>query len=300
MLLRKLKLKNIRSYKDEIIEFPSGSILLSGDIGSGKSTIFLAIEFALFGTKGRELPGNALLRHGDKRASVELHFKLDDKDVIIHRPLKRTKQGIKQEAGYIIVDGEKIEYTPVELKNHVLRLLGYPANIASKTKDLVYRYTVYTAQEQMKFILFDPQERLQILRRVFQIDKYETVKKNAQDYAKFLRDQIRFEESNLRGGNEKREELYEIDTKKVGIDKKLMAIVIDIRRLEQEIKQKKQESAESEKKLKQLQDMKNKLALNESKQKELKDIISVNTKKQAQYEKDMAEVKAKFDSILLE
>ena len=55
MQLISLTLKNIRSYKDAKIEFPTGTVMLSGDIGSGKSTILLAIEFALFGVLRGEL-----------------------------------------------------------------------------------------------------------------------------------------------------------------------------------------------------------------------------------------------------
>ena len=64
MLLQQLRLQNIRSYLDETIEFPEGTTLLSGDIGSGKSTILLAIEFALFGSSRPELPAESLLRKG--------------------------------------------------------------------------------------------------------------------------------------------------------------------------------------------------------------------------------------------
>ena len=49
MIINKIKLENIRSYLNQEIELPEGSVLLSGDIGSGKSTILLATEFALFG-----------------------------------------------------------------------------------------------------------------------------------------------------------------------------------------------------------------------------------------------------------
>ena len=51
MIIKSVGLENIRSYSNEKIELSSGSVMLSGDIGSGKSSILLAIEFALFGTK---------------------------------------------------------------------------------------------------------------------------------------------------------------------------------------------------------------------------------------------------------
>jgi len=49
MLINKLKLKNFKQYKDEIINFPTGLTGLVGRNGAGKSTVFDAISFALFG-----------------------------------------------------------------------------------------------------------------------------------------------------------------------------------------------------------------------------------------------------------
>ena len=43
MLIKNIKLENIRSYVKEEVSFPEGIILLSGDIGSGKTTLLLAI-----------------------------------------------------------------------------------------------------------------------------------------------------------------------------------------------------------------------------------------------------------------
>ena len=85
MLLKYIKLHNIRSYEDAEISLPSGSVLLAGDIGSGKSTILLAIEFAIFGAKKGELPAYTLLRHGKKEGSVELKKNVDRRDIMIKR-----------------------------------------------------------------------------------------------------------------------------------------------------------------------------------------------------------------------
>ena len=141
MLIKSVKLNNIRSYTNHKLEFPTGSVLLSGDIGTGKSTILLAIEFALFGIRRVQLPGSALLRHEKKTGSVELKFEIDGKEIIINRNLKRVKDDVKQDAGYIIIDGRKKDLTPVELKSHVLNLLGYPKELVSKSRDVIYRYT---------------------------------------------------------------------------------------------------------------------------------------------------------------
>jgi len=178
MIIDSVHLHNIRSYLDERVVFPQGSVLLSGDIGSGKSSILLAIEFALFGLKRKDLGGAALLRNGKSEGFVELKFFVGKKEIIIKRVLKRQRDNIVQSSGYIIIDGSKKDLTPVELKDFVLDLLGYPKEFLTK-KDMIYRYTVYTPQEEMKQILLDePENRLDLLRKIFGIDKYKRVREN--------------------------------------------------------------------------------------------------------------------------
>ncbi|MFH1642513.1 MAG: SMC family ATPase [Nanoarchaeota archaeon] len=189
MILKYLKLENIRSYVNERIEFPTGSVLLSGDIGSGKSSVLLAIEFVLFGFKRKDLSGAALLRHGKKTGSVELKFDLDGREIVIKRVLKRGQEEVKQDAGFIIIDGIKTDGTHMELKSRMLELLGYPVDLLTKTKGLIYRYTVYTPQEAMKqVVLEDKDVRLNTLRKVFNIDKYKKIRENAQIYVRNLRE----------------------------------------------------------------------------------------------------------------
>src|SRR3989338_4433270 len=125
MRLKRVRLQNIRSYVSEEVAFPPGSVLLSGDIGSGKSTILLAIEFALFGVMKGSVDGSSLLRHGKGSGYVELEFELDGKELVIRRTLKRSRDNVGQSAGYIAIDGLKTDCTPVELKARILELLGY-------------------------------------------------------------------------------------------------------------------------------------------------------------------------------
>ncbi|MBW2965963.1 AAA family ATPase [Candidatus Woesearchaeota archaeon] len=192
MLLKSVKLENIRSYLNQTISFPSGSVLLSGDVGSGKSSILLAIEFALFGIRRKHLSGSSLLRHGNNQGSVELAFDIDGKEVIVKRVLKRGKKDIQQDSGYIVINGIKKQGTAVELKTDILNLLGYPKELITKSKNLVYRYTVYTPQEEMKQILTEEQdERLDTLRKVFGIDRYKRIRENSTIIIRELKDKIK-------------------------------------------------------------------------------------------------------------
>ncbi|MBD3259723.1 AAA family ATPase, partial [Candidatus Woesearchaeota archaeon] len=142
MIINSIRLENIRSYVNEKIEFTDGNVLLAGDIGSGKSTILLALEFALFGLSKGVLSGEALMRKGKREASVEVNLNIGEKQHIIRRTLKKTSDRISQSSGYIVADGVKKEGTAQELKASILNLLNYPQEILTK-KSLIFRYTVY-------------------------------------------------------------------------------------------------------------------------------------------------------------
>ncbi len=188
MLLHSLRLQNIRSYVDARLEFQEGSMLLSGDIGSGKSSILLAIEFALFGSSRPDLPAESLLRHGCTKGNVELTFSLPGKVITIFREIKKDKLGIKQMSGSFIINNVKKELMPVELKSEIISLLQYPDDVAAKNKNYIYRYTVYTPQEEMKQILIEDSEiRVDVLRKIFNVDRYKVIRENTQIYLRQLR-----------------------------------------------------------------------------------------------------------------
>jgi exonuclease SbcC len=189
MQICSIHLKNIRSYIDEKITFTLGKTLLQGDIGSGKSTVLLAIEFALFGLLRGTVGGGALLRHSERTGIVTLEFKTEGHHVFIRRSLKRSKTSIDQSEGVFIDNGVLHNLTPTELKVKILDILGYPADLLTKSKSLMYRYTVYTPQEQMKRILYEkPETRINIFRKVFDIDKYKRIQDNLAPYARTLRE----------------------------------------------------------------------------------------------------------------
>lgn len=176
MKIKKINIKNIRSYENHEIVFPEGSLLLAGDVGSGKTSILLAIEYALFGLQPGQT-GSALLRNNANLGEVSLELELDGNNIVIERKLKRGKT-VTNEYSAITLNGEKIECSITELKAKIISLLNYPPEFIKKN-NLLYRYTVYTPQEHMKqIILEDPNVRLNILRHIFGIDKYKIIREN--------------------------------------------------------------------------------------------------------------------------
>lgn len=188
MMLKKLKLKNIRSYDEQEIVFPEGSLILAGDIGSGKTSILLAIEYVLFGLQPGQ-KGSSLLRNNCESAEVSLEMEIDGKEVIIERRLRRGSKGISNEYSAITVNGQKTESSTTEIKSQIIRLLNYPAEFIKKN-NLLYRYTIYTPQEQMKqIILEDADSRLNVLRHIFGIDKYKRIRENLSIFLTRLKEQ---------------------------------------------------------------------------------------------------------------
>ncbi len=211
MKINKIILENIRSYQNEQIDFKQGSTLLSGEIGSGKSSILLALDFALFGLRSGSLPGDSLLRKGSQKGSVIVNLELDNQNITITRILKKSNNSVVQEPGSIVINEKKEDVSPIELKERVLHLLNYPKELLTKNKSLIYRYTVYTPQEEMKYILFvEKEHRLEILRKVFGIDKY----KRISDNTKIVTQHIKGLRKELAGRSFDLEEKKEVNEKK--------------------------------------------------------------------------------------
>ena len=210
MLLKKIKLKNIRSYENEEIDFSSGSTLLAGNIGSGKTSILLGIEFALFGLQPGQR-GSSLLRNGEDEGGVVLEFEIDSKKIMIERTLKKKKT-ISQNFCTITINGERKDMSVTELKNKVLELLSYPTEF-SKRQNILYKFTVYTPQEEMKqIILEDPETRINTLRHVFGIDKYKKILENVSIITIKLREEKRMKEGMVMNLEQDKSNLMEKET----------------------------------------------------------------------------------------
>ena len=193
MIIKKITLNNIRSYKNQEIVFKGGSTLLSGDIGSGKTSILLAIEFALFGLQPGQR-GTFLLRNGEEQGGVSMEFEVDGKNVLVERTLKRNKT-VSQDYSAITINNEKQELAVTELKNRILDLLNYPKEF-SKKQNILYKFTVYTPQEEMKQIIIqDSTTRMNTLRHVFGVDKYKRVLENILIITQKLREEKRVKET---------------------------------------------------------------------------------------------------------
>lgn len=192
MMIKNLKLENIRSYKEQIINFPPGKTLFEGDIGSGKSTLLMAIEFGFFGLGSEKAA--SLLRAGENEGSVGLIFESGGREYVVNRRLVRKKNSISQEDCILKTPEETKYYSVTELKEKILEILKFNEPPDPKAQSVIYRYAVYTPQEEMKAILgYSPDQRLQTLRKAFGIEDYKTAGENV----KILGNEIRMRSREL-------------------------------------------------------------------------------------------------------
>jgi exonuclease SbcC len=210
MIIKKIEISNIRSYKEKTtIEIPMGKILFQGDIGSGKSTILSAIEFALFGLG--DVDANHLLRIGESSGSVLLEFESSGKTYNVFRSLLRKGNKISQEEGFLYENGVKKSYSVGELKSRILDIIGINEKTQTKTSSTIYRFAIYTPQEMMKNVLTSNNEkRVEILRRAFGIEEYSTAKKNAEKFSSWIRTVTRIKKSMINDLSMYREDLQKI------------------------------------------------------------------------------------------
>ncbi len=183
MQLRRLRVRNIRSYESGEVDFTTGTTLLSGDVGAGKTSLLYAIEMALFGVA--EVDAAYLVRHGAGHAEVEVELEDPDHRYRISRRFRRVrrkgKETFEPEKISFRVDGAETTYSATELRQRVIELLGFPDNPNPQAHSDLWRWAVYVPQERMRDILgAKPQDRLETVRKALGVERYRVAAENAE------------------------------------------------------------------------------------------------------------------------
>jgi len=182
--LRHLRVRNIRSYETAEVAFPAGTTLLTGDVGSGKTSLLYAVEMALFGVA--EVDAAYLVRHGASHAEVEVEFEDAEHRYTLRRRFRRVRrkgrESFEPEKIGLTVDGAETTYSATELRQRVIELLGFPDNPNPQAHSDLWRWAVYVPQERMRDILgARPQDRLETVRKALGVERYRTAADNAQE-----------------------------------------------------------------------------------------------------------------------
>lgn len=183
MKLKKLTMKAFGSYGQETtIDFDrlgSGLYLIRGDTGSGKTTIFDAIVFALYGASsgGRRTPAMLHSDFADKSrdTEVELWFEHGGAECHVKRTLHFPKvrgtdkfHEAPDQGAWLWEDGREPVENATDVTDRIGKLLGLNA--------AQFGQIVMLAQGQFrKFLESDSAERAAILAKIFDTAKYRAV-----------------------------------------------------------------------------------------------------------------------------
>ncbi|MEM3567635.1 MAG: SMC family ATPase [Thermoplasmata archaeon] len=201
MLMKRMELSNIRSYVHEEIEFDRGLNFLQGDIGAGKSTILMAMKFALFG-KSKGLDYTQILREGAREGLVRLTFLANGKEYTITRRLKRkvgrkrgeVVEGIEQEKVVIEDEETRRELSPTEADEILLKLISAGKRVGKGAFSKMYEFALYVPQEQMKEILGrlkeEKEAKKKTISQLFGCEIYGIARENANEVRRMLEREV--------------------------------------------------------------------------------------------------------------
>ncbi|WP_311481399.1 AAA family ATPase [uncultured Anaerococcus sp.] len=180
MKVRKVKLRGFLTYKDEIeIDFTrlfdKKIFLISGPTGSGKTTIFDAISFALYGEVPREIAMEDLrsdfLSEDDTFTYVDLEFALGDKIYEVLRVPSQRAVEIKnpKNIGHRVelydITGEKVLLAEKikEVDDKIKELIGLD-------KDQFTKVMLLAQGQFQKFLNSKSDEKAALLSNIFKTD----------------------------------------------------------------------------------------------------------------------------------
>lgn len=224
MLPLKLVMEGFISFKNRtVIDFTNlnedSIYLITGPTGAGKTTIFDAITYALFG----EAAGNERKSTKEYRShlttekdnfEVELTFMQNDVEYIVRRYIKG---GTKTFKTALIIDGD--EENPIvkinDIKEKIENILGLSMN--------QFKKIVMLPQGDFRsFLNADPKEKADILRKLFNVEKLSAIKDGFNNRYNNIKNKIK-EKENIISSEKQRlndtKELLNYDEIKIVIDK---------------------------------------------------------------------------------
>ncbi len=167
MIINSIKIQNFKRYRKREFNFNLGLTGLLGKNGSGKSTIFEAIIFALYGecSTKKELLKNVSASNKEP-LEVELVFEIDSKEYLIKRQLRGKNLTAKAElydsSGELSASGAK------EVTAEIIKLIDMSKE--------AFTHTVYASQKELSALSkLKSEERKKIIRRLLGLEKIDRI-----------------------------------------------------------------------------------------------------------------------------
>ncbi|WP_394011253.1 AAA family ATPase [Anaerococcus cruorum] len=213
----KLEMRGFITYKDKIdIDFTrlydKKIFIISGDTGSGKTSIFDAISFALYGKTSRDIPMDKLrsdfLTPEDLYTYVKFSFEVDNKIYQIERipsqRAKRTKidQDIKHAASLYDITDEKILLAEKigDVEKEIINIIGLD-------KDQFTKVMLLAQGEFQQFLHASSKDRTELLGKIFKTEQYKIIQETIKEKSKASKKDLEYIDKNLQNEIEKDREI---------------------------------------------------------------------------------------------
>ena len=171
----------------EVLDFTvlgeNGLYLITGDTGAGKTTIFDAISFALFGKASGQARDNYNMLRSDyagekEKTFVELDFRSGENTYNIKRIIKKAGQEVTLTLGDgTVISGDR------NTTNKISEIVGLD-------RDQFSQIVMIAQNDFLRFLQSGTDERVKILRRIFSTGSLKCFQENLKLNAKNLRDEL--------------------------------------------------------------------------------------------------------------
>jgi exonuclease SbcC len=177
MKIEIVQLENIRSHVKSTVPFARGFNCLVGGVGTGKSSVLYAIDFALFGDPiGRSF--EYLLREGADSAKVTVQFSQNGRTYKLVRGIRRRGKGIGQDLEVLKLFEDETMLASMKTDAIAEQFKA----ITGLDKEL-FREIVWVRQEHLKELLdAAPRDRQRRLDELFGLSDYEVAWSNIAAY----------------------------------------------------------------------------------------------------------------------
>ncbi|MDL1968712.1 MAG: SMC family ATPase, partial [Deltaproteobacteria bacterium] len=243
MQILSISLKNIKSHSDKELHFFNGINVLSGDNGVGKSTIFEAIGYALFGVDARDFVGNIerFITIGAKKGEIAVTFVTDDGET--YRASRSVGAGSKwllaREIGGSF-DVEEHAGAP-ETESRIKELLGLDSG-----RPLADQYKLVIGPFQNEFlgpfVIKQPTKRQEAFDEILGIDAWRKTYKGTSTLLATVKSKIEVLNVVIEG---KQEQIAALPERK----KELTSLITEVKAQQKVLSNKKRTLTETEKQL---------------------------------------------------
>ncbi|MFB3161832.1 AAA family ATPase [Neobacillus sp. 179-J 1A1 HS] len=194
-------------YRDrEVIDFTelkdNRLFVVSGNTGAGKTTIFDAICFALYGSaSGEDRSDSRMMRSDfasdDVHTSVELEFELHNKQYRIKRQLPHVKKGNKGATGeqYEFFEKKGDGEIPCVDRQIVSEINKKVEEIVGLTQDQFSQIVMLPQGEFRKLLTSQTENKEEILRKIFKTEPYKWISERLREQKKAAEDEYKREAS---------------------------------------------------------------------------------------------------------